>query len=130
MIITFVLTGKLMEMRSRRNTGAALRALMGLQPKTALVADDDGSAHEVPIEEIKPGMSVIIRPGERVPVDGTVTEGLSSVDESMLTGEPERVEKSAGMKVSAGTLNGNGTLTVRADMVGADTELARIVRCT
>lgn len=128
MIITFVLTGKLMEMRSRRNTGAALRALMGLQPKTALVADDDGSAHEVPIEEIKPGMSVIIRPGERVPVDGTVTEGLSSVDESMLTGEPERVEKSASMKVSAGTLNGNGTLTVRADMVGADTELARIVR--
>lgn len=128
MIVTFVLTGKLMEMRSRRNTGAALRALMGLQPATALVEEEEGTTRELPIEEITPGMSVVIRPGERIPVDGTVTGGLSSVDESMLTGEPERVEKTTGANVTAGTLNGNGTLTVRADKVGADTELSRIVR--
>ncbi len=128
MIITFVLTGKLMELRSRRNTGAALRALMGLQPKTALVVASDGNVQETPISEIHPGMLVSVRPGERIPVDGTVTDGVSAVDESMLTGEPERVEKTTGMKVSAGTLNGNGTLTVKADTVGAATELARIVR--
>lgn len=128
MIITFVLTGKLIELRSRRNTGTALRALMGLQPKTALLREDNGSTHEVEIESIRKGMTIVVRPGERVPVDGTVTDGISSVDESMLTGEPEMVEKQAGDSVTAGTLNGNGTLTVRADGVGADTELARIVR--
>lgn len=128
MIITFVLTGKMMEMRSRRNTGAALRALMGLQPKTAMVVGADGETREVPIADIHAGDSVLVRPGERVPVDGTVTAGQSAVDESMLTGEPEKVEKAKGDTVSAGTMNGNGTLTVRADNVGADTELARIVR--
>ena len=127
MIITFVLTGKLMELRARRNTGAALRALMGLQPKTAVVLQN-GEPVEVLIDEIHTGMSVQVRPGERVPVDGRVTDGVSSVDESMLTGEPERVEKTAGSKVVAGTLNGNGVLTVEAEKVGADTELARIIR--
>lgn len=128
MIITFVLTGKLMELRARRNTGTALRALMGLQPKTALVTVSDGEIIEVPIASIHPGMSVLVRPGERIPVDGKVISGLSAVDESMLTGEPERVEKTPGSEVVAGTLNGNGTLTVEAESVGADTELARIVR--
>lgn len=128
MIITFVLTGKMIEMRSRRNTGAALRALMGLQPKTAMVEESDGSLRELPIGEIKRGMLISVRPGERIPVDGTVTAGVSSVDESMLTGEPERVEKTSGSQVTAGTLNGNGTLSVQADCVGADTELSRIVR--
>ncbi|MDE6391974.1 MAG: heavy metal translocating P-type ATPase [Muribaculaceae bacterium] len=128
MIITFVLTGKLMEMRSRRGTGAALRALTGLQPKTALAAGADGEFRETEVSLIKTGMLVSVRPGERIPVDGTVTSGLSAVDESMLTGEPERVEKTPGCTVTAGTLNGTGTLTVRADSVGADTELARIVR--
>ena len=128
MIITFVLTGKLMEMRSRRGTGAALRALTGLQPKTALAAGADGEFRETEVSLIKTGMLVSVRPGERIPVDGSVTSGLSAVDESMLTGEPERVEKTPGCTVTAGTLNGTGTLTVRADSVGADTELARIVR--
>lgn len=128
MIVTFVLTGKLMEMRSRRNTGAALKALMGLQPATAMVVADDGSMSETPVADIRPGMSVAVRPGERVPVDGTVSAGVSAVDESMLTGEPQAVEKQAGDRVTAGTLNGNGTLTVAVTGVGADTELARIVR--
>lgn len=128
MIVTFVLTGKLMEMRSRRNTGAVLKALMGLQPATAMVVADDGSMSETPVADIRPGMSVAVRPGERVPVDGTVSAGVSAVDESMLTGEPQAVEKQAGDRVTAGTLNGNGTLTVAVTGVGADTELARIVR--
>lgn len=128
MIVTFVLTGKLMELRARRNTGAALRALMGLQPSTAMVTEPDGSLTETPITDIRPGMGVVVRPGERVPVDGTVSAGISSVDESMLTGEPQAVEKQAGDPVTAGTLNGNGTLTVTVTGVGSDTELARIVR--
>lgn len=128
MIITFVLTGKLMEARSRRNTGAALRALMGLQPETAIVVEEDGTNREVPISDIREGMRLLVRPGERIPVDGEVTDGFSAVDESMLTGEPEAVEKTAGCKVTAGTLNGNGTLTIMAVKVGKDTELARIVR--
>lgn len=128
MIITFVLTGKLMEARSRRNTGAALRALMGLQPETAIVVEEDGTNREVPISDIRAGMRLLVRPGERIPVDGEVTDGFSAVDESMLTGEPEAVEKTAGCRVTAGTLNGNGTLTIMAVKVGKDTELARIVR--
>lgn len=128
MIITFVLTGKLMEFRSRRNTGAALRALMDLQPETALLRFPDGTTREVPVSEIRVGSLIVIRPGERVPVDGKVTEGISAVDESMLTGEPEPVEKKAGDDVTAGTLNGNGSLTVEALKVGSDTELSRIVR--
>ena len=128
MIITFVLTGKLMEARSRRNTGAALRGLMSLQPETALHVDGETEPHEIPLAEIRPGMLLLVRPGERIPVDGRVSDGVSSVDESMLTGEPIPVAKKKGAEVTAGTLNGNGTLTVEALKVGADTELARIVR--
>lgn len=128
MIITFVLSGKLMEKRSRRDTGRAIRALMGMQPATALRVDADGSMREVKIAEIRRGDSICVRPGERIPVDGAVTEGESSVDESMLTGEPIAVEKHAGESVTAGTLNGNGRLIVRAEKVGAETELARIIR--
>lgn len=128
MIITFVLTGKLMEARSRRNTGAAIRALMGLQPDTAQVVLPDGEVREMPLSLVEAGMTLLVRPGERVPVDGTVVSGHSSVDESMLTGESEPIEKTGGCAVTAGTLNGNGTLTVRADKVGRETELARIVR--
>lgn len=127
MIITFVLTGKLMEMRARRNTSAALRALMSLQPETAVVVEV-GGVRELPVAEIRQGMILMVRPGERIPVDGNVTEGTSAVDESMLTGEPERVEKIPGDAVSAGTLNGNGVLKVLAAKVGADTELSRIIR--
>lgn len=128
MIITFVLTGKLMEARSRRNTGAALRALMGLQPETAVEIQPDGTTRELPIKDIRPGMSLLVRPGERIPVDGIVTEGVSPVDESMLTGESVPVTKQKDSDVTAGTLNGNGSLTVKALKVGSETELARIVR--
>lgn len=128
MIITFVLTGKLMEARSRRNTGAALRALMSLQPETAMVLDSDGHSREIPISDVTVGMKLLVRPGERVPVDGEVLSGVSSVDESMLTGEPIAVEKHKDSKVVAGTLNGKGLLTIVAQKVGHETELSRIVR--
>ena len=129
MIIAFVSTGKFMEVRARRNTGTAIRALMGLQPSEALLVQPDGSLKTVKIKEIVPGNLISVRPGERIPVDGVVTAGVSAVDESMLTGEPEGVEKTVGDKVSAGTLNTNGSLTIEARKVGADTELARIIEC-
>lgn len=128
MIIAFVMTGKLMEARSRRNTGAALKALMGLQPSEAMLIGSDGVARKVRISEIHIGDHVSVRPGERIPVDGEVSRGTSAVDESMLTGEPEKVEKKEGDRVAAGTINGNGSLTVRATGVGSDTEIARIIR--
>lgn len=127
MIIAFVLTGKMMELRARRNTGAAIRALMSLQPDTALLALPDGSTRKVKISEVHAGDDVIVRPGERLPVDGTVIRGHSGVDESMLTGEPLAVEKSEGDSVSAGTLNGSGSITVKATGVGSHTALARII---
>lgn len=129
MIIAFVSTGKFMELRARRNTGTAIRALMGLQPSEALLVMPDGSVKNVKIDEIKRDDIISVRPGERIPVDGMVTEGHSVVDESMLTGEPEGVEKTEGSKVTAGTLNTNGTLTVKATQVGAGTELSRIIEC-
>lgn len=127
MIIAFVLTGKYMEMRSRRHTGDALRALMGLQPKEALKVAADGSLTPVPISEIRPGDNIAIRPGERIPVDGKVKSGEATVDESMLTGEPIPVEKTPGTSVTAGTLCDKGMLTVTASRIGAATELARII---
>ncbi len=129
MIIAFVSTGKFMEARARRNTGTAIKALMGLQPSEALLVEKDGSVRTVRIDEIKAGDLISVRPGDRLPVDGVVTAGHSVVDESMLTGEPEGVEKTEGSKVSAGTLNTNGTITVRATEVGASTELSRIIEC-
>lgn len=127
MIIAFVLTGKYMEARSKRHTGDALRALMGLQPQDALLVNPDGTSKSVPISDIRPDDLLLVRPGERVPVDGTVTEGTAAVDESMLSGEPIPVEKTKGSEVVAGTLCNNGTLTVKARRVGAATELARII---
>lgn len=128
MIIAFVLTGKMMESRSRRSTGNALRALMGLQPSEALRVSPDGTMQKVAIEDIVPGDMVLVRPGERIPVDGVVTEGVSSVDESMLTGEPQAVERTAGETVTAGTINIAGSITVKAREVGASTRLAHIIR--
>lgn len=127
MIIAFVLTGKLMELRARHSTGSALRALMGLQPAEAVLVEPDGKTHTVRIEDIKPGDLISVRPGERVPVDGTVTEGHAAVDESMLTGEPIAVEKTPGTTVSAGTLVDNGTITINATQVGGATRLAHII---
>lgn len=127
MIIAFVLTGKYMEARSKRHTGDALRALMGLQPTEALLLNSDGTSKAVPIADIRPDDLLLVRPGERIPVDGTVTEGTAAVDESMLSGEPIPVEKTKDSDVTAGTLCSNGSLTIRARRVGAATELARII---
>ena len=112
---------------ARERTGSAIRALLDLAPKTARRIGDDGSESDVPLEEVQAGDRLRVRPGDSVPVDGTVLEGRSSVDESMMTGEPVPVEKTQGDAVTGGTLNKNGTLVMRAEKVGADTMLSRIV---
>ncbi len=128
MIIAFVLTGKMMEMRSRHSTGMAIRALMDLQPDEAVMELPDGSTRRVPVSEIKVGETLIVRQGDKIPVDGTIVSGNASVDESMLTGESIGVEKTSGDKVSAGTILNAGSIRVKAANVGADTELSRIIR--
>ncbi|MDD5469546.1 MAG: heavy metal translocating P-type ATPase [Candidatus Peribacteraceae bacterium] len=127
LLITFVLLGKWLETRAKGHTGAAIQKLMGLQAKTARVKRGKDIV-EIPIEEVAVGDIVVVRPGEKVPVDGTITTGLSSFDESMLTGESIPIEKKAGDKVFGATINGNGSLEFRAEKVGADTALARIIR--
>lgn len=127
-IITLVLLGQVMELRARSRTGAAIRALLGLAPKTARVIGDDGNELDVPLDQVKVGDRLRIRPGEKVPVDGDVVEGTSSIDESMLTGESIPVEKQVGDKVIGATVNGTGTLIVEARHVGSDTMLAQIVQ--
>ncbi|MGC8764027.1 MAG: heavy metal translocating P-type ATPase [Acidobacteriota bacterium] len=126
-ITTLVLLGQVLELRARWRTHAAIRLLMGLAPKTARLVRPDGREEDVPLEKVKAGDRVRVRPGEKIPVDGTVLEGSSTVDESMVTGEPIAVEKKAGDKVIGATVNGTGTLVVRAERVGADTLLAQIV---
>ena len=126
MIIAFVLLGKLLEERAKGNTSSAIRKLMGLQPKTARVVTDEGEK-DMPIGMIKVGYKISVRPGERIPVDGKVVDGSSYVDESMISGEPVPVRKSAGNKVLSGTINQRGTFIVEATQVGADTVLARII---
>jgi Cu+-exporting ATPase len=126
-IVTLVLLGQVLELRARARTGSAVRALLALAPRTARRIGPQGE-EEVPVEGLVPGDRVRVRPGERIPADGTVEEGESSVDESMLTGEPIPVEKGAGGRVSAGTVNGTGGLVVRAERVGQETLLAQIVR--
>lgn len=128
MIIAFVLTGKLMEQRARHSTGAALRALMSLQPGIAHVRKEDGSVMDVSVSDLLVDDCMIVRPGERIPADGIVLSGNSGVDESMLTGESLAVEKKPGDKVVAGTLNLSGAIEVKAERVGEETELARIIR--
>jgi Cu+-exporting ATPase len=117
-----------MELRARSRTGAAIRALLGLAPKTARLVGEDGSEKDVPLEQVKPGDRLRVRPGEKIPVDGIVLEGKSSVDESMITGEPIPVEKQKGDRVTGATVNGTGSLIMRAERVGSETLLARIVR--
>ncbi|MCK6530360.1 copper-translocating P-type ATPase [Myxococcota bacterium] len=126
-IVTLVLLGQVLELRARGRTGAAIRALLGMAPRTARLLRDDGGEEDVPIERIRPGDRVRVRPGEKVPVDGVVVEGASSVDESMVSGEPIPVEKRRDDPVIGATVNGTGSLVVRAERVGADTVLARIV---
>ena len=127
-IITLVLLGQVMELRARNRTGAAIKALLGLAPKTARRIEADGSESDVPLELVMVGDRLRVRPGEKVPVDGIVVEGNSAVDESMLTGEPIPVEKLAGDKVIGATINGTGGLIIEANRVGADTMLAQIVQ--
>ncbi|MGI9431518.1 MAG: HAD-IC family P-type ATPase, partial [Myxococcota bacterium] len=126
-IVTLVLLGQVLELRARARTGAAIRDLLELAPTTARRIDRDGAELDVALEEVEVGDRVRVRPGERVPVDGTVVDGESAVDESMLTGEPLGAMKSVGAKVSAGTVNGTGSLIIIADRVGAATLLARII---
>jgi Cu+-exporting ATPase len=127
-IVTLVLLGQVLELRARARTGAAIRSLLGLAPKTARRVRDDGSDEDVPLDAIRTGDRLRVRPGEKIPVDGTVLEGASAVDESMVTGEPIPVDKSPGDELVGATVNGNGALLMQAERVGTDTLLARIVR--
>ena len=126
-IVTLVLLGQMLELKARSKTGAAIKALLGLAPKTARLIKGD-KEEDVPLNDVKPGDLLRVRPGEKIPVDGTVTEGTSSVDESMVTGESIPVEKHKGDKVIGATLNGTGSLIMTAEKVGADTLLSRIVQ--
>ena len=126
-IVTLILLGQVLELRARGQTSSAIRKLLGLAPKTARRIGEDGSEADVPLEHVQPGDRLRVRPGERVPVDGVVLEGSSSVDESMVSGEPIPVEKTAGARVVGATINGTGGFLMRAEKVGADTLLARIV---
>src|SRR6266700_4063104 len=127
-ITTLVLLGQVLELKARSRTSSAIKALLSLAPKTARVILDDGSERDIPLDRVTPGDRLRVRPGERVPVDGIVLEGSSPVDESMVTGEPIPVEKGPGSRLTGGTINGAGTLVMRAERVGSDTLLARIVR--
>ena len=126
-ITTLVLLGQVLELRARSRTYAAIRMLLELAPKTARIVRNDGTEEDIPLEQIRPGDTLRIRPGEKVPVDGTVIDGGSNVDESMITGEPIPVAKLAGEKLIGATVNGTGSLLMRAERVGPDTLLAQIV---
>jgi len=127
-ITTLVLLGQVLELRARSATGKAIRALLGLAPKTARRVGEDGSEEDVPLEHVHVGDLLRVRPGEKIPVDGVVSEGHSSVDESMISGEPIPVEKDKGDPVTGATVNGTGSLLMRAERVGRDTMLSQIVR--
>ncbi|MCO6439912.1 MAG: copper-translocating P-type ATPase [Nitrococcus mobilis] len=127
-IVTLVLVGQVMELRARSQTNAAIKALLGLAPKTARRVNADGSEEDVPLEQIRIGERLRVRPGEKVPVDGAVLEGRSSVDESMITGEPIPVEKGEGDNVIGATVNGTGSMVIEAQRVGSDTLLSQIVQ--
>jgi Cu+-exporting ATPase len=127
-ITTLVLLGQVLELRARRRTSGAIRALLNLAPQQAHLLAPDGTERDVPLDQVKRGDRLRVRPGERVPVDGTIREGASAVDESMVTGEPMPVEKSADENVTGGTLNTSGSFIVEAERVGAETMLAQIVK--
>jgi len=126
-IVVLVLLGQVMELRAREGTGKAIRALLDLAAKTARVIRDDGSEEEIPLEHVHVGDRLRVRPGEKVPVDSEVVDGHSSIDESMITGEPVPVEKTVGDPVTGATINGTGSLVIEARRVGADTMLSQIV---
>ncbi|MCB9589197.1 MAG: copper-translocating P-type ATPase [Polyangiaceae bacterium] len=126
-IVTLILLGQVLELRARSRTGAAIKKLLGMAAKSARRINEDGSEEDVGLERVEPGDKLRVRPGEKVPVDGRVLEGKSTVDEAMVTGEPIPVEKSPGDQVIGATVNGTGVLIIRAEKVGADTLLSRIV---
>ncbi|MBC8166498.1 MAG: heavy metal translocating P-type ATPase [Bryobacteraceae bacterium] len=127
-IVSLVLLGQVLELRARSQTSSAIRALLGLAPKTARIIRSGGAEEDVPLEQVRAGDRLRVRPGEKVPADGVVREGVSSVDESMVTGEAVPVEKESGNKLTGGTVNGTGSLIMEAERVGSDTMLAQIVR--
>jgi Cu+-exporting ATPase len=127
-ITTLVLLGQVLELRARSQTSGAIKALLGLAPKTARIVRDDGREKDIPLDQVQHGDRLRVRPGEKIPVDGTVLEGSSSVDESMVTGEPISVEKESGDRVTGGTVNGTGGFLMRAERVGSETLLAQIVQ--
>lgn len=127
-IVVLVLLGQILEARARGQASSAMKRLLALTPDEALLVDSEGKEAKLPLEMVRPGDRLRVRPGERIPVDGTVVSGQSNVDESLLTGESIPVEKTAGARVAAGTFNGTGTFIVRADKVGSETLLAHIVR--
>jgi Cu+-exporting ATPase len=127
-IVTLILLGQVLELKARGQTGAAIKALLGLAPKTARRLRADGGDEDVPLDEVQPGDRLRVRPGEKVPVDGIVVDGLSAVDESMMTGESIPVEKRAGDRVIGATVNGTGAFVVRAERVGTETLLSQIVQ--
>jgi Cu+-exporting ATPase len=127
-IITLVLLGKFLESRAKRGTTAAIRQLMELRPQTARLRQADGSEREIPVNEVRSGDRIIVRPGERIPVDGIVHTGNSEVDESLISGESLPVDKEPGSRVTGGSINGTGLLQIRATAVGADSTLAKIIR--
>jgi Cu+-exporting ATPase len=127
-IVALVLLGQVLELRARSNTSAAIKGLLRLSPKTARRLEANGSENDVPLEHVRVGDRLRVRPGERVPVDGVIAEGATTVDESMVTGEPIPVEKSIDSRVTGGTVNGTGTFVMRAERVGSETLLAQIVR--
>ncbi|MGD9487580.1 MAG: copper-translocating P-type ATPase [Calditrichaceae bacterium] len=127
-ITALVLLGQVLELRARSQTNAAIRMLLGLAPKTARIVRKDGTEEDIPLEQVQPGDILRVRPGEKIPVDGMVTDGESNVDESMVTGEPIPIAKSSGKKLIGATVNGTGSLLMRAENVGSDTLLAQIIR--
>ena len=127
-IIALVLLGQVLELKARSRTSSAIRALLDLSPKMARLMRDDGSEYDVPLDQVKVGDKLRVRPGEKIPTDGIVVDGLSSVDESMITGESIPTEKRSGDKVIGATVNGTGWLLVRAERVGSETVLAQIVQ--
>jgi Cu+-exporting ATPase len=127
-IVVLVLLGQVLELRARSRTSSAIRNLLGLAPKTARRIEPDGTERDVPLSDIHVGDRLRVRPGERVPVDGALLEGKTTIDESMVTGEPIPVEKETAAQLTGGTVNGTGTFVMRAERVGADTLLAQIVR--